>query len=153
MPSNASAQLREIAVRLKEVGDGRVIKRDMARAIRTGAAPLIPAVRAAAEAQLPKRGGLNRYEANQKIRVAVLTGARTAGVRIVGKASTATDTGTWRHPTPELMGYDRSYWKWKEQTYPAAAGWWSKTLERDSRVVTPAVVAAMQRAASYVQGV
>jgi hypothetical protein len=129
--NDLAAELARISAELRVQANGG-FRVELMRGLRAAAQPLVPAVQEAARRQLPKRGGLNQYEANQKIRVSVSTAARTVGVRLVGKASKGTDTGTWRHPTPELRGYDRSYWKWKEQTYKPATGWWTKTLERES---------------------
>ncbi len=124
----------------------------MNRALRAGARTGIPEVRQAARDRLPKRGGLNEYEADQKINVSVTSGARTAGVRIRGKASQRTDTGTWRHPVPSMLGYDRSYWQWTSQTYSPAEGWWSDTWRAQSVKITPLIVAELNRVGARIQG-
>src|SRR5947208_982365 len=98
MAGEASAQLRAIAVALRETGD-RGNLNAMRRGIRASAAPLVAEVRNSARAKLPKSGGLNEFEAAQRITVSTTSGARSAGVRIKGRASQDTDTGTWRHPT------------------------------------------------------
>ena len=150
MGASASEQLSGIAAALKEAGD-RGNLNAMHRGIRAEATPLIEAARSAARSQLPKSGGLNEYEASQKIRTAVLTGARTTGVRIIGKASLATDTGTWRHPDPSMRGYDRSYWQWTEQTYGPAAGWWSDTMRRNSPAATALIMTELEAVAAKIQ--
>ncbi len=149
---NASAQLREIAVALKEAGD-RGNLNAMRRGIRAEAAPLILAVRDAARRQLPKSGGLAEYEASQKMRTSVLTSVRTTAVRVVGKASLATTTGKWRHPDPSMRGYDRSYWKWVEQTYYPAIGWWSRTLAEKSPEATALIEAELERVAAKIRAI
>lgn len=122
-------QLRRLAVALKEAGD-RGNLNALRRGLRGTVAVGIPAVRAAALTQLPKSGGLAQYEATQKIRVAVVTSARSTGVRIIGKASLSTDTGTWRHPIPDgKTGRERTF---VEQSYGPAAGWWTKTWQRQA---------------------
>lgn len=151
MPGSGSAQLRAIAVQLKAAGD-RGNMNALRRGIRaTVTSSGIPAVRAAAIADLPKRGGLNQYEASQKIRVSVLTGARTTGVRVSGKASRETDTGTWRRPAYP-RGADRSKWKWREQTYGPAAGWWSDTWRKQAVVITPAIGAELEKVRAKIMG-
>ncbi len=122
MAGSGSAQLRELAVRLKAAGDG-ALRVELLRGLRTAAQPLVTEVQAAAMEKLPKRGGLNVQVASQKVTVSVRTGARTAGVRLVTRApDTAwTDAGYVRHPVFKSG-------KWVTQQIPNAAGWWSQTL-------------------------
>lgn len=148
MSQSASQRLHEIAVRLREEAN-RGARLELNRTIRAAAQPLIAEVRGAAYVSLPKRGGLNEEQGNQRITVSVLTGSTTAGVRLRTRTrgSFQTDKGYVRHPTPTMLGYDRSYWHWVKQDIPQAEGWWSKTLERSGRKYTPAIVAAMNRIA------
>lgn len=144
MPA-ASQRLHDIAARLR--AEGQVgLQREMAATIRAGAQPLVAEVRGAAYVSLPKRGGLNEEQGNQKITVSVLTGPRTAGVRLRTRTpgSMQTDQGYVRHPTPSG--------KWVQQEIPLARGWWSDTLARGSRRLTPALVATMNRVARRIQG-
>lgn len=149
MPANGSEQLRAIAVALKSAGDGVALKRDLTRGIRVAADPLRDSVRTAALRQLPKRGGLNRQVAGQKVTISVLTGARTAGVRLKTTApdTQQTDSGYVRHPTFGRRGKG----EWRTQSVPLARGWWTTTLSIRSAAVTPAILAVMEQTAAKIQ--
>lgn len=140
--SFASQRLHAIATQLKVQGE-RGLKLEMTRTMRASAQPLVSAVRESAREKLPKSGGLAEQQASQKIRVSVLTGARTAGVRIRTRTrgSMQTDRGYVRHPT---FG-DRD--EWVRQDTPGATGWWTNTLIRKSPEVTAAIVKEMNRVA------
>jgi hypothetical protein len=135
--ADASAQLRAIALKLRAAGE-REILNGVRRELRIIAAPAVEAVRAKARADLPKSGGLNDEQADQPITVSVLSGARTAGVRIRTKrlGSMQTDAGYVRHP---IFG------KWrkgqKSQSLPQAAGWFSDTLAHEGDAVAVALEA------------
>jgi hypothetical protein len=148
-----------------------MLRRELMRGLKSGAAPLIPLVKEAAREKLPKGGGLNEQVASQKVRVAVRTGARTAGVRLVTTApdTSQTNAGFVRHPVFE-RSYDMATGKrvgsgtsgshrprgknarWVRQEIPAAAGWWSETLARAAPVVTPELRAVMTLIADRIQG-
>lgn len=144
----ASQRLHAIAAELKAQGE-RGLKRRMNSTLRAAAVPLVDAVREAAREKLPKKGGLNEQQAEQAIRVMVLSGARTAGVRIrtSTRGSMQTDKGFVRHPV---------FGEWKpnmpSQQIPQATGWWSYTLYRKSPEVTPLILAEMNRVARQIQG-
>lgn len=147
MPNaEASAQLREVALKLKSAGAGG-LRLQLLRGLKAGAAPLIPAVKDAARAQLPKSGGLNEHVANQKVTVSVRTGATTAGVRLTTKDldTRDTDSGMVRHP---VFGHrDR----WVDQSVPQATGWWSVTLAEKSPDVTPELIKVLAETAELIQ--
>lgn len=148
MPSNASAQLHAIAAELKFRGE-RGMKRELTGGLRLGAQPLVSAVRGAAAVSLPRRGGLNIWEADQRITVSVLlSSSRTAGVRLKTRTrgSMQTDEGYVRH---------RYFGKWypgePSQPLPGAAGWWSETLRHGSPAVTPILLGVMEKIAAQIQ--
>lgn len=148
MPSNASEQLHAIAAALKARGE-RGVKRELTAGLRLGAQPLVSAVRGAAAVSLPRRGGLNEWEADQRITVSVLTGSpRTAGValRTRTRGSMQTDNGYVRH---------RYFGTWypnaPSQQIPEAIGWWSKTLERESPAIRPLLVAVIEKVSGEIQ--
>lgn len=145
---DASAQLREIAVRLREAGD-RGNLNALRKSIRTSAAPLVSAVKEAAVEKLPHGGGLNEQVASQRVGVSIRTGARTAGVRLTTTApdTSQTDQGFVRHP---VFGNRK---RWVREEIPQAAGWWSQTLTDKAPAVTPLIVAELERVAAYVQGI
>jgi len=148
MPVTGGAQLRAIAVRLKETGEGG-LRRELLRGLKTAAAPLIPELQAAAREHLPRRGGLNEQVAKQRITVSVQTGARTAGIRLVTRAPDTgqTDQGFVRHPTFGRRGKG----DWKYQKLPNAAGWWSGTLAGKSPEVTVELMSVLTRVAERIQ--
>lgn len=151
MPAtDASAQLRAVALRLKEAGAGALFN-DVRAEIRYEAEPLIPAVQEAAQRMLPKSGGLNNWVANQHFTISVLAGARTAGVRLTGprtiRSGGQTNRGYVRHPT---FGR-REAGDWQTEQIPQATGWWTDTLREHSLPITPRIVAVIDRVGAWVQ--
>ncbi|MEI4273928.1 hypothetical protein TEK04_19580 [Klenkia sp. LSe6-5] len=101
------------------------LRKELHRAVRQAAKPVIPKVRAAARSKLPARGGLNRRVARKPLRAAVLTGSgSTVGVRIVqGKSDRRlNDSGRLAHPT---FGRPRST---VVQQVPGAVGFFDQTI-------------------------
>jgi hypothetical protein len=76
-------QLLRVSRALKNAGETD-LRKQFHKTIAAAAKPAIPAVRASARAKGPARGGLNERLAKKPYRVQVRTGAKTAGVRIVG---------------------------------------------------------------------
>jgi len=75
------------------------LRKELNKAMRDAAKPLIPKVRDAARKNLPKAGGLNERIARKPFRVQTRTGATTAGVRIVGtKVDPRINEGRIYHP-------------------------------------------------------
>lgn len=145
---SGSAQLREVALRLKATGQSG-LKVEMTRALRTGAAPLIPAVKNSAIEKLPKEGGLNRQVAGQKITVSIRTGPRTSGVRLTTTApdTAQTNSGFVRHP---VFGHrDR----WVTQQIPDASGWWTDPLTAASPAITPVLIAVIDGVSERINAV
>lgn len=142
----ASDQLRLISKQLKLQGAG-ALKLEMSRALKAAAQPLIPAVQAAARAQLPRAGGLNEQVAGQKVSVAVRTTGKSAGVRLTTTApdTAQTDAGFVRHP---VFG-NRTIWQ--RQEIPDAAGWWSVTLGNQAPSVTPDLLAVLAEVSAAIQ--
>ena len=151
--SNASERLAAIAARLKAEGQKTVLY-EMNRALRGAAQPLVTAVRNEARATLPKSGGLADEQADQAIRVSVITGFKTAGVRIRTRTpgSVQTDMGFVRHPVFAQGDKERDEWRWVRQELPAARGWWTNTLLTESAEITPLLVAEMNRIGRIIQG-
>ena len=117
---------------LKAAGE-QELRKELNKALRDAAKPLIADTRAEAERILPKRGGLAKRVAKTPQRVQVRTGQDTAGVRIVvGKSNSgarAANEGTVRHP---VFG-DRD--KFVEQRVPP--GWFTRPLEEGAPTVEP----------------
>lgn len=146
MQSFASERLAAIARELRAAGE-REIRLGLNRGLRAAAQPIRDEVRAAALRQLPKRGGLARAQASS-VRVQILTGSRTAGIRLrdTRRSSFQTDEGYVRHP---VFG-DRE--DWRREELPQAAGWWTKTLQgADTARVIPLVNAELNRVGRIIQ--
>jgi hypothetical protein len=140
---DAADELRSIARRLREAGNGGMMRR-VSAAMRQEARPMVVDVKAAALERLPHRGGLAARVAGERVTVSVTTGARTAGVRLLMRAhdAKATNAGYVRHPV-----YGRSD-SWVTQQIPRAAGWWTDTLRARSGRVRSRVVEAMRQTAN-----
>jgi hypothetical protein len=147
--------LAAIAGRLRAAGDRENLLA-LRRGLRAGAAPLVPAVKAAAMRQLPRAGGLNRQVAGQRVTVATRLTARSANVRLHTTApdTRQTNAGYVRHPVFD-RGVSRSLLgsktKWVRQEIPAASGWWSTTLAVKSAEITPVLIGEMRRVAAMVE--
>lgn len=123
--------LVEIRARIRELGDGSTIPREIGREIRSEVPPLRQAVERAALAQLPHRGGLNAWVAASKVRASIRYGARSAGVRLVGSRNgmggrsdlAGIDQGTVWAPS-----WGRRSGKWHTQQVPP--GYFSRTLQQ-----------------------
>jgi hypothetical protein len=123
----------------------------MSATMRAAAKPLVKSAEEAARERLPKSGGLNELVASRHTRVSVLTGARTAGVRLRRGdrgASYQTNRGYISHPT---FGRPDS-WVSPPQQVPEAAGWWTDTMRAGSPAITPLIVAEMNRVSRIIQG-
>lgn len=133
-----------IKAKLRELGDGNTIPREIGREIRAEVPPLRDAVELAALVLLPKSGGLNRWVAASKVRASISYGARRAGVRLVGSRNSqggksdlrGIDSGTVRAPN-----YGNRANKWHSQA--VRPGYFTQTL---ARVGTDRMKAASQRA-------
>jgi hypothetical protein len=139
--------LHGIATRLR--AEGQIgLQRDMAKTLRAAAQPLVRSAEEAARARLPKAGGLNELVADRHTTVSVLTGARTAGVRLrrarKDRASYQTNNGYVFHHT---FGDDT----WHREQTPQSTGWWTNTLAEGSASVTPLLIAEMNRVARRIQ--
>lgn len=151
--AHASRQLAEVAARLKAAGE-RDLRLQLMRGLRAGAAPLIPGVKNAARMTLPKRGGLNKWVADQPVKVSVRTGARTAGVRLYMTKTDAKETnaGYVRHPVFGRVRKDgKRVWAKDDQKIPNAEGWWSHTLASTSPIVTPELLRVLEETAAFIQ--
>lgn len=137
------AQLRETALRLKAAGNVELWKQAQKK-IRLATAPARPAIRASARANLPRSGGLNEWVASASVTTSILTGARTAGVRIrvrkKGHDMSDLDKGVVRHP---LYG-NRSYW----YTTQVPPGFASRPLNAMKPAVAAACMLAMRETAA-----
>lgn len=149
--ATGAAELRLIALACKREATGRLILNDMKKEIRRGAIKRVRTeVRAEAVAKYPKRGGLNIWVAKAPVRVAVLTGANSAGVKVrVGRKGhdfkSLDAQGIARHP---LFG-NRGHWYGNA----VAPGVISEAISEEGRdVVERAVLTAAERAVARIVG-
>lgn len=127
-----------LSKRLKQVGEGEM-RKELHKAMRDAAKPLIPKVRQAAMKDLPSAGGLNRRIAKKPLRAQQRTGARTAGVRIVGtKVDPRINEGRVWHP---VFG-DRK--PGAIQPVPAAKGYFTDTLAEAGPEVRDEILAVIR---------
>lgn len=142
--ANAATELPLLAKRLKVAGEAG-LKREMVRGLREAAAPVIPQLRDAARADLPRRGGLNDRVANQPIKVSVRTSGRRSGVSIRAQW-TRTNSATWRHP---VFGHTD---RWVSQTYAPAKNWFDETAQKNSLPARARMDAVLKVIAAQVNG-
>lgn len=128
---------------LKQAGEIE-LRKQLNKALRDAAKPLIADTRDAARKNLPHRGGLADLVAKGPIRVQVRTGAKTAGVRIVGKGQglRGADRGKVRHP---VFGH-----RGKFVTQDVPPGWFTETLQEKAPKVRPAIDQALQAVADII---
>lgn len=123
---------------LKSAGRGD-LRKELNRALRDAAKPMIPKARASARARLPTRGGLADRVARAPQRVQVRTG-RDPGVRIVagnkGSGARSAEQGTVKHP---VFGNKNV---WVVQQVPA--GWFSEPLLEEAAAVRRELVTALE---------
>lgn len=130
-------ELRRLARDLKAAGSD--LRRELPKALRRAAKPIVAGIREEAVASLPKRGGLGGYVAKASITTSIRTGANPA-VRIVGKKKAgerqvdlpAINRGRLRHPT-----YGHRPWV-LQQVEP---GFWDRAVAAHA----PAVAQEMQQ--------
>ena len=119
-------KLAVLAARMKEAGDpARGFRKELQKALRDAAKPLVNDVKRSIRANLPRKGGLAEHVIRTRIGVRTRLSMSTAGVRIAASSKDynlrTMDRGIVRHP---LFG-NRNHWY--SQRIPI--GWWSKPLE------------------------
>jgi hypothetical protein len=125
-----------LSKRLKAAGE-KGLRNELNKVMRDAAKPLIPKVREAARTSLPKHGGLNERIAKKPLRAQTRTGARTAGVRIVGSKvdPRINNEGRVYHPVfgnkPGVV-----------QQVPAAKGYFDETLANEGPGIRGEVLGA-----------
>lgn len=145
MASNGPKDLLAISKHLKAAGQGD-LRKEFHKGLQSAAKPLIPLVREVARADLPKKGGLNERIARKPLRAQVRTGAKTAGVRIVGtKVEPRINQGRVYHPVFGRKGKAANGGRnGVVQPIPQATGYFDKTLQNAGPKVRDDVSATMQ---------
>ena len=123
------------------------LRKELHKAVRDAAKPLLPKVREAARRDLPKKGGLNERIAKKPYRAQARTGAQTAGVRIVGtKVDPRINQGRVAHPVFGRKGKPKNGGRnTVVQQVPQAKGYFDQTLEHAGPEVQAALLALMQQ--------
>jgi hypothetical protein len=134
---NGANDFLALSKRLKAAGE-KELRNELNKVMRSAAKPLIPKVREAARASLPKHGGLNERIAKKPFRAQTRTGAATAGVRIVGTKvdPRINDEGRVFHP---VFGHKPGV----VQNVPDAKGYFDETLSKEGPGITRDVVSAL----------
>lgn len=97
MASGASDFVR-LSKAMKAAGQGE-LRKELHKALRTSAKPLLPRVRQAARDRFPRKGGLNERVARRPLRIAVRTGQQTGGVSVQApKTDPRLNAGRVWHP-------------------------------------------------------
>lgn len=126
--------VEKVARLLKSTGN-KELKKELITGITKASKPARQKVKAAAVAQLPRRGGLNRLIGKATISSSTRLSGRNPGVRIVGKRAGISvrqiDEGTIRHPV-----FGRDVWV----TQKIKGGWFSETLEGEAPEIRREVV-------------
>ena len=157
--ADAALQLKMIGLRMKALGAGgnmlaapglgagKTLRAQLFGAIRTAAKPAVEATRQAARDTLPKRGGLNKYIAAEKIKVATRLTGPMVGVRIVAQSGQwNSDQSEVRHPV-----FGRKNRPWTSTTI-ATPGWFERTLTREAPKVIGPIRVAMEAVAVEAMG-
>lgn len=139
-------EAREVGRRLRAAGlEGRGLRRELLAEMRALEKPLVDVAKKAAEDELPKGGGLNRWP---RFAARNRLSGMGAGVRIVGTHSGSNhnlarlDYGTARHP---VYGHrDR----WSNTKIPV--GWFTKALQGRGSEIQLALLTAMRRTTSRI---
>lgn len=137
-------QFFELSKALKHAGRTE-LRKELNKAMRVGAKPLIPKARAEAMARLPQRGGLAKQVAKEPARVQTRTG-RDSGVRIVvGKkrgGARQANRGVIRHP---VFGNRE---KWVDQK--VRPGWFDDPMRASAPEIRQALEQGIEDVAAKV---
>lgn len=121
------------------------LRKELNKAMRDGAKPLIPKARAEAFKRLPQRGGFARQVSKEPARVQTRTG-RDPGVRVVvGKkrgGAQAANRGVIRHP---VFG-NRNVWV----NQPVPPGWFDDTMQANAPEIRKALQQGIEDVAAKV---
>jgi len=133
---------RKIAAMDKAARGG--LQRELEAGLVAGATPIVPKVRVAARANLPRRGGLAAEVAARPMRVEVSHRRDPAVLLIVeGSEAIATNAGRLRHPVFGNLD------NWVTQAI--RPGWFSEVMQKEAPKVRPDLERAMRRVADKIE--
>lgn len=128
----------ELSKRMKAAGQGQ-LRKELHKAVRDAAKPLLPKVREAARQEFPQRGGLAERVARKPYRTQARTGTTTAGVRITAaKMDPRLDQGRVVHP---VFGRPGSK---VVQQIPGARGYFTETLKNEAPSIQGDIVRVLE---------
>ena len=130
---------------LKDAGESG-LRKELHKAMRDAAKPVIPKVKQAARESFPKAGGLNERIARKPLRSSVRTGNNTAGVRIQGTKvdPRINDEGRVAHPVFGRTGRAANGGKnTVVQNVPDARGYFDRTISAQAPQVRADVLDAL----------
>jgi len=129
----------KLSKQLKEAGETE-LRKELHKAVRQTAKPLLPKVKASARENLPTRGGMNVHYSRKPIRAQARTGAKTAGVRVVmPKTDPRVDAeGRIYHPVFGRKG------KGVVQTVESAKGFFSGAITDDAPQIRENLIAVLE---------
>lgn len=141
--------LRAVGRALKEAGEGKELKKDLARELRTAGKPAAEDMRAELAKALPDRGGVSASLTKRKFSVQTRLTGSGAGVRIATNKkhqyASLEDTGILRHPLFADKDEPRSDWLWVAQSVSGAKGALTDTFHEHSAEFVNGVQAALDK--------
>lgn len=118
--------LRDVGIALRDIGDGKELKRNLVRQLREAGKPAAEAMRARLAKELPDRGGVSVLLTKRKFSVRNRLTGKGAGVQIATTKKhqyrQLEDTGILRHPVFGDGDEPRSDWLWVAQSVSGAKG-------------------------------
>lgn len=142
--------LREVGRALKEAGDGREIKRDLARELRAAGKPAADDMRTALASRLPHGNGLAAFFTKKKFSIRNRFSGNSAGIQMsTGKKhqfAQVEDTGILRHPVFADGEVERKDWLWVAQSVTGAKGVLQERFEDHADEFVEAAASALDSA-------
>lgn len=147
--------LRTVAKLLREQGDGKELKKQLAKELRQIAVPLSDLMREALANKLPQRGGAARSFRNARWSVRNRFSGENAGVRITSNKkhdyASLERRGRLRHPVWADPGRTRRNWRWVDQKVPTQ-GLYAQLVEEQEPEMVAAFLAAIDTVLDKIEG-
>ncbi|MGI8313337.1 hypothetical protein [Saccharopolyspora hattusasensis] len=153
--SGPERELKRLGAALRKAEDGKELRRELVRNIRSAAGPARQEARQAIKSmpsRTPHKGRSLRSAIAQKVRIEARPAGKSVGARIVvgttesvrgfKDAPRRTNARKWRHPR---FGNRQ---KWADQT--GKPGWFDDTMKNNRRKFRRAVVKAMDETADKI---
>lgn len=142
--------IRAVGRGFKEAGDGKEIKRDLARELRAAGKPAADDMRATLAGQLPQGNGLAAFFTKKKFSIRNRFSGNSAGIQMTtGKKhqfAQVEDTGILRHPVFADGEVERRDWMWVAQSVTGAKGVLEERFEAHADEYVEAAASALDSA-------